>query len=258
MNGTPRFSVVIPAYNSEHVIGRAVSSCLAQTVQPEEIIIIDDCSTDGTASAISSIGSPLVKYFRNAENKGPSFSRNEGMLKASGDWILFLDADDRFHPDKIRIVQKCLQAHRDILAIGHRFSIGMDAGPAANVPAPRKLTVRQVLLRNPAVTPSLAVARNNGIFFDEQIRYAEDHDFILRTAEAVGFWMLDLPLCTLGRAPLSAGGQSSHRWQMRKGEMKMYLNYARRNRRSLIIPGLLFFSLLKHVRFKFFPRGGSK
>ncbi|MDB5210342.1 MAG: putative glycosyltransferase O-antigen related protein [Sediminibacterium sp.] len=98
------------------------------------------------------------------------------------------------------------------------------------------------------VTPSLGVHVQNGIWFNEQMEFAEDHDFILRTAEKFGIWYLDMPLCSLHRLPLTPGGISDNRWKMRKGEMRMYVDYCKRNRLYPAIPFFLVFSLVKHVK----------
>lgn len=252
------FAVVIPVYNGENHIRAAIESCLTQTVLPDEIIVIDDASVDGTKDIIDAIPSPLIQYFRNDRQRGPSFSRNLGMRVASGKWVMFLDADDLFHSDKIRVIRSCLADRPEIRAIGHSFRIaepgGYGALPVSSSTLPKKIGVSNILLRNPAVTPSLTVAKDNNIWFDENNRYAEDHDFILRTAEQHGFWFLDLPLCLLGRTPLTTGGLSGRRWDMRKGEMKMYIAYCKRNHRWLLLPFLLLFSLCKHLKNGLIPR----
>ncbi len=85
-------SVVIPAYNAEKYIGRAIDSVLAQTRQPDEIIVVDDGSTDNTPNAIKSYGSKV--YYIHQENGGASVARNTGIEAAKSEWIAFLDADD--------------------------------------------------------------------------------------------------------------------------------------------------------------------
>lgn len=251
-----RYSVVIPVYNGRHFIAKAIESCLGQTMLPDEIIVIDDASTDETVSIVQSFQSPLIKIERNQKNRGPSFSRNKGMKLAESDWILFLDADDLFHPEKIRIVDDCIRSNGKIRAFGHSYNIAGLGGAhlGESVPIPERITLWQVLLKNPVVTPALCVRAGNDILFNEAMGYAEDHDFILRTAEQYGLWFIDLPLCVLQRAPLTGGGISSHKWKMRKGEMKMYMNYGKRNNRYLLIPFLLFFSLMKHGRQILFKR----
>jgi len=88
-------SVVIPAYNAEATIERAIESVLHQTLPPEEIIVVDDGSTDGTAEKVRQY-EPKVRYLFESHS-GPSKARNFGILAAQqGEWIAFLDADDEW------------------------------------------------------------------------------------------------------------------------------------------------------------------
>lgn len=102
----PNVSVVIPTYNrAEHVMG-AVRSALDQSRPPAELIVVDDGSTDETPDLFAEVEAP-VRYVRQ-ENAGVSAARNRGVREATGDWIAFLDSDDRWHPDKI---ERQLAAH---------------------------------------------------------------------------------------------------------------------------------------------------
>lgn len=250
-----RFSVVIPVYNGAATIQRAIESCLRQSFAAAEIIVIDDGSEDDTEQLVLSFNHPSIQYIKNGSNRGPSHSRNAGMRRATGDWIVFLDADDVFHPDKLRVLRRYISMQSAARAIGHGFEVlakGRSIGIPATLPTLKHVAAKQVLFRNPVVTPALAVLRSNDIWFDENMHYAEDHDFILRTAERYGLWYSDLPLCSLGRAPLTPGGLSASRWNMRKGEMHMYVAYAKRNGRAFMVPFLVLFSLAKHFRSLFF------
>ena len=248
------FAVVIPVYNGEAFIVKAIESCLQQTVLPNEIIVIDDASNDNTAAMIHSLNSALVRYQHNRQNSGPSFSRNFGMQLASSAWIVFLDADDIFHPQKIEFIRFCIETNNGIRAIGHSFGIINDQRPLLterwqqSLPKLTFLTADNVLLKNPVVSPALAVSSENRVFFNEQMAYAEDHDFILRTAEKYGIYFLNMPLCSLQRRSLTPGGTSSNKWKMRKGEMKMYIDYCKRHKMYPAIPFFLLFSLVKHMR----------
>jgi teichuronic acid biosynthesis glycosyltransferase TuaG len=250
----PGFSVIIPVYNGEKFIAGAIQSCLQQTVLPVEIIVVDDASNDDTPAIVQSFDSALVKYSRNSENRGPSFSRNRGMAMVRSSWILFLDADDVFHPEKIAIIGQCIDRNKNIRAIGHSFEVTGNASAKQadqRLRSPFKLkmfSADEVLLRNPIVTPALGVSSQNGILFNEKMVFAEDHDFILRTTETFGVWFLNIPLCSLNRRPLTTGGISNNRWMMRKGEMNMYIDYCKRNKLYPAIPFFLLFSLAKHLK----------
>ncbi len=87
------FSVVIPLYNKEHEIGRAIQSVLAQSLLPREIIVVDDGSTDSGPGIAGSFHSPLVRIIHQ-DNFGVSIARNRGIGEATGTHIALLDADD--------------------------------------------------------------------------------------------------------------------------------------------------------------------
>ena len=97
----PRFSVIIPAYNSDKTLARAIDSVLAQTWPAYEIIVVDDGSTDATATVAAGYGNK-VRYLRQ-DNAGVSAARNQGAQIASGDWLAFLDADDWYYPDRLKL-----------------------------------------------------------------------------------------------------------------------------------------------------------
>lgn len=96
----PRFSVIIPAYNSAATIATAIDSVLAQTWPAHELIVVDDGSTDATAERIRAYGE-RVRYVHQP-NAGVSAARNHGIRVATGDWLAFLDADDLYLPDRLK------------------------------------------------------------------------------------------------------------------------------------------------------------
>lgn len=97
----PRFSVIIPAYNSAATLARAVDSVLVQSYPAQEIIVVDDGSTDRTTDITGRYGNKL-RYVRQ-DNAGVSSARNHGARIAKGDWLAFLDADDWYYPDRLRL-----------------------------------------------------------------------------------------------------------------------------------------------------------
>jgi glycosyltransferase involved in cell wall biosynthesis len=121
-----KISVIIPAYNAERYIAKAIESCLSQTYAPHEIIVIDDASTDGTASIAESFPPP-VRVIRLAENMGVSVARNRGVAASTSDWIAFLDADDWFLPEKLELQRRCaLENQRAVLIYTGYRMIGID------------------------------------------------------------------------------------------------------------------------------------
>jgi len=97
----PRFSIIIPAYNSTATLARAIESVREQTSPAHEIIVVDDGSSDDTASVAESFGD-AVRLIRQP-NSGVAAARNVGAGAATGDWLAFLDADDWYARDRIRL-----------------------------------------------------------------------------------------------------------------------------------------------------------
>jgi glycosyltransferase involved in cell wall biosynthesis len=103
-----RISAVIPAYNREKTVARAIDSALAQSDPPAEIIVVDDGSSDGTRGAVQRFGRK-VRYIRQ-DNAGPSEARNRGVREASSEWVAFLDSDDFWLPHHLARMAEAIGA----------------------------------------------------------------------------------------------------------------------------------------------------
>ncbi|MCI5078374.1 glycosyltransferase family A protein [Oricola sp.] len=101
-------SVIIPAFDGERFIADTLRSVLAQTLLPDEIIVVDDGSTDATPEIVAGF-SPRVRLLRNSRG-GPAGARNRGVAEARGAFIAFIDHDDLWHEDKLALQ---MQAFRD-------------------------------------------------------------------------------------------------------------------------------------------------
>lgn len=96
-------SIVMPSYNSERFIAESIASVQAQTYGDWELLIVDDCSTDGTVAVTESVAKDdsRIHVFSNERNSGAAFSRNRALREAKGDWVAFLDSDDLWEPEKL-------------------------------------------------------------------------------------------------------------------------------------------------------------
>ncbi len=99
----PLVSIIIPTFNRSKHLQRAIHSALNQTYENIEIIIIDDNSYDDTATVVKNFKDPRIHYYKNSENKGPTFTRNKGLSLSKGEYINFLDDDDILLPKKIEL-----------------------------------------------------------------------------------------------------------------------------------------------------------
>jgi glycosyltransferase involved in cell wall biosynthesis len=187
-----KISVVIPAYNAAHFLPRCLNSVFAQTLQPAEVIVVDDGSADDTAEIARKLGARVVSR----PNGGLSAARNTGIHNSSSEWVALLDADDMWSPGKLRAQADLVQEDTVLVYTGIR--IFGDEGVRSISPGARPAEARKMLrYRNP-ITPSTvvakreALARNGG--FREDIRACEDWEMWVRLQRLGSFAAVTDPL----------------------------------------------------------------
>lgn len=119
----PRISVIMPLYNAEQFVKKAIESILQQSFKDFELILIDDCATDNTLDVVSSIKSSKIKIVNNEKNSGIAYSRNKGLELADGQYIALMDDDDLTVPNRFETQIGYLETHNDIDVIGGRHCI---------------------------------------------------------------------------------------------------------------------------------------
>ena len=177
-------SVVIPTYNRCKTLQKALDSVLSQSFPPDEVIVIDDGSNDDTGAMVKT-KFPHVQYHFQS-NKGVSHARNYGIRKAKGDWIAFLDSDDEWLPDKLKMQQSAL-INKAEMKICHTEEIWIRNGKRANQMNKHKKTggcIFQHCLPICAMSPS-SILIHRTVFddvgvFDESLPACEDYDLWLR------------------------------------------------------------------------------
>src|SRR5262245_11623313 len=112
---TNTIAVVIPLYNKEPYVVRAITSVLAQTRPVDEIIIVDDASTDGSLERVKAFQDPRIRVLRRTDPQGRGLpaTRNLGIQSAASRWIALLDADDRWHDDFIEECERLMRHATD-------------------------------------------------------------------------------------------------------------------------------------------------
>ena len=191
----PRVSVVIPLYNHEKYIEAAIQSALLQTVPPTEIIVIDDGSTDGSADTVRNLCKDHPEIiFWSWPNQGAHHTLNAGILRATGDFVAFLNSDDCFAPDRLAACLALVRSEPSIDVVATRASFLDDEGSAVSNPwyddalafYRKERDVAFSLFRaNFLVTTSNLFVRRSvfesvGTF--AALRYTHDLEFVLRLA----------------------------------------------------------------------------
>lgn len=128
-----KISIVIPVYNRKADLPRCLGSTRSLTAN-YEVIAVDDGSTDGSYELLQTMDIPHLKVFKNPSNRGVNYTRNRGVEQASGDYILFLDSDDKLFPNGLDTVAKCVT---EITGVPHFlfYTSGM-VKTAAKIPYP--------------------------------------------------------------------------------------------------------------------------
>jgi glycosyltransferase involved in cell wall biosynthesis len=191
-------SVIIPTYNRASVLARAVDSVLAQTCPPDEIIVVDDGSTDHTGDVLAAYGRRLSVIRQ--DNGGVSRARNAGIRAASGDLIALLDSDDAWRPKKLEHQMAALTARPD-LPLCHTDEIWIRYGVRVNPMQKHQKRGGDIFpdcLPICVISPSSVVLRR-AIFdevglFDETLPACEDYDLWLRIAYQHEVLFLEEPL----------------------------------------------------------------
>jgi glycosyltransferase involved in cell wall biosynthesis len=185
----PKVSVIVPTHNRVHLIERAVRSALNQTLSDLEVLVIDDASTDGTGEVIRGIGDPRVKYLRHDTNRGVSAARNTALGIAAGRFIAFLDDDDEWLPEKLRLQLDGLEKAGTgvgLITTGYQMRNAADGTTTDVIPRERGRLFESMLRRGFFSHTSTVLAKAECFekigLFDVGFRYGEDFDMWLRIA----------------------------------------------------------------------------
>lgn len=202
MAPTIEVSAIIPTYNRRELLVRAIESVLVQTRRVDEIVVVDDGSTDGTGAMLHERYGERIRYVWQA-NAGVSAARNHGMSIARGRYFALLDSDDEWLPEKTARQVEWMQAHPDFgmalcdvervdgqhrsIDIFHRRDVIREDGWAL-----------RWIIHNPSLVPASALLCREVVAdvggFDETLRTAEDIDFHLRIAQRWKIGVVELPL----------------------------------------------------------------
>ena len=194
-------SIIVPTYNRENVIERALRSILCQTYSAYEVIVVDDGSTDGTETVVTGLQDDRIRYIALQENQGVAHARNVGIQQAKYDYIAFLDSDDEWLPNKLELQMKKMLSSSKRTGMVYCRMGGLLRDGSGRFVCPDEDYVKEILggdifnpllLQNVIGTPAMLVRREclqqtGG--FKETLHCLEDWELILRIAKRwkIGF-----------------------------------------------------------------------
>lgn len=200
----PRVSVVIPTYNRTDFVRPAILSVLNQTYQDFEIIVVDDGTTKNTSDLITALHSKKIKYIRHEYNKGEAETRNTGILNSNGQYIAFLDDDDEWFSEKLKLqVNKIENSPQQIGLIytgllGCHYRENKLLYQWQYIPLHKGNTYYTLMKKNFIYTPSSVLIRRRCMeqigLFNPEIAYGLDYDYWIRISEQFDFEYLAEPL----------------------------------------------------------------
>lgn len=215
-----RISVIIPAYNAEKTLPRALGSVFDQRFPPYEIIVVNDGSTDCTEQVLAPC-MQRIRYLKQP-NGGASLARNAGAAVAQGELLAFLDADDYWHPDKLELQRQVFVKFPDAVLcwseprIEPEENISILQTWSATSPMVQGEATRRVfndIFKTPYLgTPNVLVKRSafsSAGGFDVSFRTAEDLDLWLRIAYEHPIYHLPVVLCLVLRQAQSLSSRLS-------------------------------------------------
>lgn len=252
-------AVIIPAFRASNTIGRALASVRRQSALPCEVWIVDDCSPDGelTGSVVeleakSWPPGSSIRYLRLSKNVGPGEARNAAWAETRQPWVAFLDADDAWHCEKIRLQYTFHLHHPEAELSCHSDEINFDLDTPIRdeVVTPRRINRSAMLLANRVSTRTAFLRRDIPERFPPGKRYSDDYELFLRVAlRGSPVFHLQAVLAANYRPPSSKGGLSGRLLSMELGELHTYLQMSRGGLLSpLLLLPLWSVSILKFFR----------
>lgn len=254
-------SVIVPFYNNANTISRAIASIYNQTLQPKEIIIINDKSLKKQFRRLKEILKRFDKKkikihtLSTKKNSGPGTARNIGWTKSSCKYIAFLDADDSWHIKKIEI-QYNFMKNKNIFFSAHKSTYKYrdtfnNYGNNFNF---RKISIFYMFLYNQFTTPTVMIRRSLSYRFEHKKYYTEDYLLWLEILlNKHNVYFIDLTLTYLHKPSIGVSGLSRNIDLMRQGEIMTFNSLLTKNYiKKYTYRILILYSSLKDLRRRIF------
>lgn len=224
-----KISVIITSYNQKDYLGQTIESVLNQTLLPYEIIVADDCSTDGSQDLIKQYGEQypnLIRAFCHEENLGIAKNRSFALRKVRGDLVTFLDGDDRFLPRKLELELDTFKKHPEASLVFSNFYYTDELGRPVRLWArhgtpPTGYVLKESFSRS---WPDGNLHRNELLDFhaleqvgsyDENVGIFDDWDFKIRCASKLKLAYCPVPLAEYRQHPNSISKEANAECRLR-------------------------------------------
>ena len=139
----PLVSIIMPVYNGKRYLNYAIDSCLAQTYKNVEVIVVDDCSTDGSAEIINNYKDARVSYIKHEKNRGLPAALNTGFSNAMGDLLTWTSDDNQYYPTAIENMVACLQRQPQVeFVYADYLAVWEDENRSKKIQLPEKLNLK--------------------------------------------------------------------------------------------------------------------
>lgn len=191
---TPLVSVIMPAYNVEKYINKSISSVLQGSFKDIELIIIEDCSTDGTYARIKEFSDTRIQIIKHERNEGLVYTLNEGLSLCKGKYIYRMDSDDIAYPDALRKQVEFMQSHEKIGLLGGDAVVideNDNKTKAYLYSSDPKALALTMLAKNCIMHPSVLLRRD--VLIKHQLSYSPSQ----KRMEDYGLWVRLMKYTTL-------------------------------------------------------------
>jgi glycosyltransferase involved in cell wall biosynthesis len=246
-------SVIIPTTLDRPAFLRAaLRSVLSQTVADFEVLVIDDGSTTNLLPVLHEFDDHRIRYFRHDSRRGEAAARNTGIRSARGGYLAFLDDDDEWLPEKLRLQLELFRGCPDTVGCVYGGHVAIRARDgqelAREVPAKRGDLSSELLERNILGPPSTVMLKRECLdrvgLFDEAIAFGVDYDLWIRMAQEYHF---DFVPDVVARYTIHPGQMSNDPFIIARGRADLQRKHAPRLQRDRGRDGRFYFSLGRHM-----------
>lgn len=181
------FSIIIPTYNSSKTIEKTVRSVLNQSYKNFELIVVDDGSTDNTVAKLKNFRNPKIKLFKIKKSGGPAKPRNYGINKSNSNWICFLDSDDTWERNKLKVLYNHTKLHKFDILCHNEFLVSKNSSKISSYGPHKKNFYKHLLINGNSLSTS-AVMINKNFLKKNHLQFNENKNFV--SVEDYDLWMM--------------------------------------------------------------------